>query len=93
VQCGQLATWGDFEDRPIVVGPPILSCSIEIPIVPLHESRTGVAPVWAMALHAEAVKCGQLAAGGNLKDSSNAADPACTGCSVPVSVSAQDQPR
>jgi hypothetical protein len=67
VKSGQLAVWGDFEDRatrPDViadVGPAIHRCPVEVPIRALDQSRDGSVAVRALvaAPRAERVKRGK----------------------------------
>ena len=68
MQRRQRAARGDFEDRPIVVGPAIHRCPVEVPIGGLDQPRPGVATVHATALRTKAVQRRQRAAWGDFED-------------------------
>ncbi len=48
VKRGQRATWGDFEDRTIAIGPALLRCPVEVPIGGLDQRRPRVGAVRAV---------------------------------------------
>ena len=67
VQCRQRATWRDFENRAIAVGPAHFRSPVEVPVGGQYQPRVGLGAVRATALGAKAVKRRQRAAWGDFE--------------------------
>jgi hypothetical protein len=75
VQRRQLARRGDFEDGAVVVGSATEGCPVEVSMGGLHQPPTGKAPSVQLGLRTKAVKCGQLAHGGDFENRAGVVAP------------------